>query len=803
VRFVDVAIPRSSPESLTYRLPEEFEDAAAVGLRVRIPLRKRIVTGVITAIREHCELNPSAIRNVREILDSVPLLPAYVFELAEFIASYYRCPLGTTLAAVLPRGLLRQDIEEVELTPAGVGAETGSDREKAVLMDLRERKKIPLASLLARHGLSRGNLLALEERGILRIRRIRRDHARTREIGAVELGEGDVEEMLEACGRARQQKRVLQWLSRCEGPVLESEVLSGVGCSPGVLKGLESRGFIRRFRQAAAGRPLWSLGTGDIRHQLSPEQQAVVDAVREALEAGRYEPILLEGITGSGKTEVYLRCLEEVLGQQKQGLVLVPEIGLTPATVGAVEGRFGSLVALLHSAQSEGERWAQWQRIRRGEGRIVVGPRSALFAPMGAPGLIVVDEEQDGAYKQQEQPRYNARDLALLLGRNLQIPVLLCSATPSTEAAFLVEKQMLRRLRLTRRPGGSLLPEVELVDLRGQPPEKGEQGRALFSRPLKEAMQETLDAGRQVILLMQRRGWAPTLLCRACGERIECPACSVSLVVHRRDPELRCHYCGHRTPIPRNCPSCGGDLLDMVGAGTEKVAHLLERHFPGIPVGVLDRDTVRRRGGLEATLGAFARNETRILVGTQMVAKGHHFPRVTLTGVISTDALLSLPDFRAGERTFQLLTQVAGRSGRGENAGRVIIQTYYPEHPAILHAARHDVEAFLREELRFRRAFQYPPFHRMVLLRFESLSIDAARKAALEAAEALRPAPEWLRLRGPAPAPMERLRERWRWQILLTAPRRAILRLAVERVERMKIPSVVHRVIDVDPLSTL
>jgi len=760
---------------------------------------------VVTAVKDHCELESSLLKEVREILDSKPLFPPHVFELAEFISSYYRCPLGTTLAAVLPSGLLRSDAELVELSPkaAALDPELLPPAQSGLFEELSLKKKLPLASLMARHRISRGALVELEQQGMVRIRRLRRDRVRQREVGAVELAPGDLEEMLDECGRARRQREVLQWLSDKEGWVLESEVRAAIGCSPGVLKALEDKGRIRRFRQAAAGKPIWSLGTKDKKHHLTSEQQAVLDLVIDALDAERYEPILLEGITGSGKTEVYLRCLEEVMKRGKQGLVLVPEIGLTPATVGAVEARFGGRVALLHSAQSESERWAEWERIRAGERSVVVGPRSALFAPLQDPGFIVVDEEQDGAYKQQERPRYNARDLALLLGRSLKIPVLLCSATPSTEAAHLVQRSMARRLRLTQRHGNSRLPSVELVDLRSEAPEPGEQGRALFSRSLKEAIHETLEEDQQIILLMQRRGWAPTLLCRECGQRMECPSCSVSLVVHRRDPELRCHYCGHRAPIPVRCPNCGGDLLDSIGAGTEKVSHLLKRHFPGVPAGVLDRDTIRKRGGLERTLGAFSRAETKILVGTQMVAKGHHFPRVTLTGVISADALLNLPDFRAGERTFQLLTQVAGRSGRGESPGRVIIQTYYPDHPAILHAAGHDVSSFLDEELRFRRAFQYPPVHRMALVRFESLAIDAARQAAEQAAACLKPAPEGLRVRGPSPAPMERLRERWRWQLLLSAPRRQPIWRALEVLEALKIPAGVLRVIDVDPISTL
>ncbi len=804
--FAHVAIPRSAPAPLVYAVPEAFAGAVKPGIRVRVPLRRRQATGVVIEVTETSGIETSSIREIIEVLDERPLLPDHIFALARFISSYYRCPLGTTLATMLPAGLLRADTEQAEPTPRGaaVDLEALPEKQRAVLSALLEFRKLPVAGVLARAGVgSRTPLDALEHAGLVRFSRSRRDRPPRSEVGAVALVPEPIDELLERCGRAPRQREVLNWLSANGGLALESEVCASLGCTPSVIRALETKALVHRFRQAAAKKPRWSLGGKDIRHELNPEQQAAVDAVQAALDEGRYQPILLEGVTGSGKTEVYLRCLESALSLGRQGIVLVPEIGLTPATVGAVERRFGSSVAVLHSAQAEGERWREWRTLKSGDARIVVGPRSALFAPLEKPGLIVVDEEQDAAYKQQENPRYNARDLALVLGRDLGIPVLLCSATPSTEASYLEKRGLAQRLQLTQRVGGGVLPQVQLVDLRHEPPEPGEQGRTLFSAPLKEAIGETLEAGRQIILLMQRRGWAPVLLCRDCGHSLECPDCSIALVVHRRRGNLECHYCGHKANVPTSCPTCNGTLLDAVGAGTEKVAHHLGRLFPEVCSAILDRDTVRRRSGLEDTLGAFADGRIKILIGTQMVAKGHHFPNVTLTGVISADALLGLPDFRAGERTFQLLTQVAGRSGRGVDPGRVIIQTYHPEHPAVLHAAGHDVTAFTEEELRFRRAFGYPPVTRMALIRFEAPSIDQARNAAEAAGRSLRPAPQGVRVRGPAPSPMERLRDRWRWQILLTAAERPPLWLALARVESLALPSDVNRLIDVDPLSTL
>jgi primosomal protein N' (replication factor Y) len=379
----------------------------------------------------------------------------------------------------------------------------------------------------------------------------------------------------------------------------------------------------------------------------------------------------------------------------------------------------------------------------------------------------------------------------------------MCSATPSAEASALVRRDLAKTLRLTHRVAGGTLPTVEVVDLRSEPPDPGEQGRTLFSRRLKEAIGTALDTGDQIILLMQRRGWAPVLMCRECGAKIQCPACSVSMVVHSRSRDLRCHYCGRSGRLPTSCPECSGELLDALGAGTEKVAKHLGRLFPGVATAILDRDTVRRRDGLRTSLGAFAAGEVQVLVGTQMVAKGHHFPNVTLTGVISADALLGLPDFRAGERTFQLLTQVAGRAGRGEKPGHVIIQTYYPDHSAVRHACGHDHANFIEEELVYRRAFSYPPISRMAVIRFESKHLERARTAAREARQLADPLPDGVRIRGPAPAPIERIRGAWRWQLLLSGPNREALRTVIDRIETGTTTRSVRRVVDVDPLSTL
>jgi primosomal protein N' (replication factor Y) len=508
-------------------------------------------------------------------------------------------------------------------------------------------------------------------------------------------------------------------------------------------------------------------------------------------------------MTGSGKTEVYLRAAEAALERGRTVILLVPEIALVPALARAVEQRFGEDLAILHSLLGTGERHQEWERVRRGEARIVLGPRSALFAPLKDLGLIVVDEEQDTSYKQETlPPRYNARDLALVRGRDAGAAVLLVSATPSLESRYNAERGKLGRLELTERAGQGTLPDTILVDLRGEGLSR-RPGEAHFSERLRAEILQTLAEGDQVILLRNRRGYAPMLLCRACGEDFRCPDCGLPRTYHRRDRRLLCHYCGSMLPAPKLCPVCGEEALEAIGTGTERVEEDFRELFPGVTVDVLDRDTARRPGGPAAILERFSRGEVQVLIGTQMVSKGHHFPNVALTAVLAADAYLGFPDFRAVERTYNLLVQVAGRAGRGEKPGRVVIQTYHPEHYAIQAVLKQDDEAFAREELRFRRVFHYPPYTRLIQLLVLDKNRDRAWKeiSGLAADLSAHPLCRGVRLSGPAPAPLERLRGQWRFQLLArSADGRGLHRLMEEVLP--KNPGY-DLVVDVDPQQLL
>ncbi|MGC8915832.1 MAG: replication restart helicase PriA [Thermoanaerobaculum sp.] len=803
--FVRVVFPLAVPEALTYRVPSRWLGHVQPGMRVVAPLRGKPRVGLVFEEDPEPPVAPERIVELAEILDPEPLVPAHVLALVRFASDYYVCPPGLVAKSALPPKLMRLPPARLELGPRAVELlPTFSGTARELVSLLLARRRLSLASLRA-HGFEPGELRellpALEERAVLRVVQPQPLREAGRVVSVLTLADGS---WMAAEGvRSPKQKHLLEELHRRGGLAVESQILEELGFSRAVSDALVQRGVLRRFQQLRQATPQrWELPPSPVPQTLSPAQEAALRRLHAAVTTCAYRAFLLLGVTGSGKTEVYLRAVQTVVEGGGQALILVPEIGLTPKVAGELAARFGSRVAVLHSSLPEGERFALWEKARRGEVDVVAGPRSALWAPLARLRLIVVDEEQDPSYKQEEDPRYNARDLALVLGQKLSIPVLLASATPALETVWLARQGKLSVLELPERVSGDHLPEVEVVDLTKAPPEPGEHGRRYFSPRLLELLEGTLARGEQAILLVNRRGWAPVLLCRDCGHTMPCRDCAIPLTLHRRPPRLVCHYCGYSTEPPATCPRCGGGLLEDVGAGTEKIAAKLKSRFPGAHVGILDRDTARTPAKLMATLERFAQGEIQVLVGTQMVSKGHHFPGVTLTAVVNADNLLGFPDFRGAERTFQLLTQVAGRAGRGEKPGRVVIQTYHPNHYAIAAAAEHDVTRFVEGELAYRKAFRYPPFYRMALVRFESARETQAIKAAEQAARAV-PSLPGLRLVGPTAAPIARLRGRFRVHFMLLAQNRGALRQALSAVAGTKFPSAVRRIVDVDPLSTV
>jgi primosomal protein N' (replication factor Y) len=600
-------------------------------------------------------------------------------------------------------------------------------------------------------------------------------------------------------GRSRRGAEVLAFLDELSRPATASEISASTGSSASVVRTLASRGLLLSFEQTRRPDPSpFGAASGEPVLRLTTEQAAAEAAVLDAIRSHRYLGALLQGVTGSGKTEIYVRAIAAALEAGRGAVWLVPEIALTPFFARRLTTQFGDRAAVLHSALSERERAEAWERVRSGRARVAIGPRSAAFAPVAEPGLFVVDEEHDASYKQRESPRYDAREVAAIRARANGAALIFGSATPSLEAYHAAREGRLTLLELPTRVENRPLPTVEIVDLRREKALPEERGVPLFSAPLVARLREVFSAGEQAILLQPRRGYAPFLLCRDCGHDFRCSECSVSRTVHDRGRSLLCHYCGRRSQRPARCPDCGGAVLEEIGAGTERVGERFAALFPDVPHAILDRDTARRRGPAQV-LSEMASGQIGCLIGTQMVAKGHDFPNVTAVGVLSADTLLNFPDFRSAEKTYQLLSQVAGRAGRGSAPGTVHVQTFHPQHPAIVLAAAHDLHGFARQELEFRRAFFYPPFSELAAILVSSADRDRAERAAADLGGALGKLADRLRLSGPAPAPLERLQGRWRFQILLRAADRRRLLAALEEAVPERAPAGVRIDVDVDP----
>jgi len=804
--YCAVAVPAPMAEALTYALPEG--DRVRAGCRVRVPLGSRRLVGVVTAVG----VEPPAglkIREIDAVLDREPVLGPELLALAAFISRYYQAPIGETVRSMVPSDLPPWGDLRVSLTDSGALASHREAPERALVDHLLENPRARLADVrrtLAKQGFRHiGRLIeTLSHRGWLSLEGRGQGRKGTRFVKAVELRPVEVALRARASKGAPKAAALLAWLEALGRPATYTEIRHQVGCGPGVMQRLITHGVLRAFTQPAR----LSLE----RHRLVDEdaaplvlrqdQASALAPMLEALEAQRYQAFLLAGMTGSGKTEVYLRLAAAALAAGRSALLLVPEIALVPALAQAARSRFGDELAILHSNLSAGERHQEWERIRRGAARVVLGPRSAVFAPVARLGAVIVDEEHDSAYKQDKTPRYNGRDVALMRARAARSVAILVSATPSLESRRNAELKKLTPLALVRRANAAQLPASQVVDLRREPAARL-PGEVPFSEALIAALDEALSAGDQVILLRNRRGFAPMFLCRACGEDFRCPDCGLPLTMHRRRSALICHYCDHQRPVPEACPSCGEQALDPIGAGTERVEERFRALFPDTTVDLLDADAARGPGGSAAILARFAAGTSQVLIGTQMVAKGHHFPRVSLAAVMAADTYLSFPDFRAVERTYALITQIAGRAGRGSRPGRVVIQTYHPDHYAIRAALDNDDAGFAVEELRFRRMFHYPPYTRLVHVLVQDKDRGQAERTIHQLYDRLTRHREarGLRFAGPAAAPLERLRARWRFQLLVRgADRRALERVVRESLPR---PLPLKVTVDVDPYDVM
>jgi len=801
--FAEVALPLAVHGTFTYAIPPDLRDAVRLGSRVEVPFGAKRSTGFVVALTDDAG-ETKTVKPIRSVLDDdEPALTPEIIDLCRWAAEYYLVPLGEMLRVALPANMAARGRREVSLVADGamIDAARGTKRildDDLELIDELRRRPLPYAQAL--EASSRSAIARLRDAGIVTI------GDRLFDAKGVRYDRFVVLEASPASLTPKQQRAID--LLQARGGEMSVAALDHAGISSAVLGTLAKKSIIRierRARRHTLDAFLAGLDPAiaiDLRH--SDEQRVAIDAVRASL--GTFKAFLLEGVTGSGKTEVYVELMRDVVRRGEQALLLVPEIALTPVFAARLKQRFGDRIAILHSSLSASERFDQWWRTRRGEVDVAIGPRSALFSPFPHLGLIVVDEEGDGAYKQDETPRYNARDLAVVRAQLRKIPIVLGSATPSLESRENAARGKYELLRMTRRVEERPLPEADVIDLRGERADKDDKGFVIFSGALKTALRDTFATGEQAIILINRRGYAPYLLCRECGNDFRCLDCSVTMTVHRRAGLLICHYCGARKQIPPKCPICAGEVLQPIGFGTEKVEERFRREFPGIAVEVLDRDSTRKKGELVKILDRFRSQATQALIGTQMLSKGHHFPNVTLTAVLSADSILGYPDFRSAEKTFYLLTQVAGRSGRGEKRGKVLIQTAFPTHYAIQHALRHDYEAFFESEIEFRQTFHYPPVTGMIAILFRGEKLEDVERAANDSGRRLEEVVEPVagaRIQGPAPAPLSRIKGVWRYQILLRSAQRAQLRKAVEGVMLGRKWKGVDVAIDVDPINIL
>ncbi|MGH9731833.1 MAG: replication restart helicase PriA [Candidatus Acidiferrales bacterium] len=811
-RYCEIALPVPLRSPFTYAIPQHLSNSDLVGSRVVVPFRNRAMVGVVVAL----VANPSEGKKTREIvelLDAAPALPPKLIELGMWVSRYYVAPVGETLRAMLPPLAEVRPEREFELTEHGRDflaemkergpADAGESVDLAILELLHAGDK-PVPSTRVRR-IAGGEAAAerLVRRGSL-VARERMRHKRERAQKIVAWNPA-------ATPADAKEERVREILTATRGP-LPVPILLKAGASRAVVARLEKEGKLTSWEEplvtpadAESEADAWETDFVPPANVLNADQKSALASVGEWLSEKSFVASMLHGVTGSGKTEIYLGAVEAALAQSRTAIVLVPEIALTLLLSRLVRARFGGIVAVLHSGLADNERSHEWWRVRRGEARVVVGTRSAVFAPLENVGLIIVDEEQESSYKQEETPRYNGRDVAIVRARLEGAVALLGSATPSLETFQNARTGKYHLLELKARVEDRPLASVKLVDLRQE--FKQSHRSAPVSSSLLKAVGERFSAGTQVLILINRRGYSWYVLCRSCGAGIECQNCSIALSYHKRRARLECHYCGYSVAVPKLCPKCKSEYLYFVGDGAERVEEYFREQFPKARIARLDRDTVRTKREYQKVLGAFARGDLDLLVGTQMVAKGHDFERVTLVGVVSADLALGRPDFRAAERTFQLLTQVAGRAGRGRFPGEVLIETYYPEHYAIQHAVDQDYSAFFEREIHFRRMMHYPPFIALANVLIRDRKIEnairwsraiAAHFDALKISE--------LKVLGPAAAALSKLRREYRFQILLKTPNRRLLAQVLEGClsfcEKRQIPDSAV-IVDVDPTSLL
>ncbi|AWP28639.1 primosomal protein N' [Paenibacillus sp. Cedars] len=835
---VIVDVPsKDTDRPFDYLIPEDLRPWIEVGSRVGVPFGHRTLQGFVVSLHPRPEMDTAKMKPIQEVLDVMPPLSPELIEVGEWMKERYACRHISALQSMLPTALKGKAERYISLAHSDMDMDSTeeadglfailpeSELEQQIIRFVGQKGEVSLQQLSRAFPDGAATIKALIGRGRLSEFQQIKDKLQKKTMKAIELAVSSEEASTALASfpaKAQRQKEVLQYILEMEDflPISQKDLLQTLGVTAGTVKALADKGLITLedvevFRDPYRGRNF----TPSTPLALTQEQQVVYRSIVNKLDEREHGVFLLHGVTGSGKTEIYLQTIQRCLEQERQAIVLVPEISLTPQMVERFKARFGDRVAVMHSRLSDGERYDEWRKIREGRASVVVGARSAVFAPFDRLGLIIMDEEHETSYKQEETPKYHARDVAIHRASLTGAAVILGSATPSLESYHAAKSQAQdhfapQLLEMPSRALGNRLPEVQIVDMRE---ELRDGNRSMFSRSLHAAITTRLERGEQTVLLLNRRGYSTFVMCRSCGYVAGCPECDISLTYHQKSNNLRCHYCGYAAQAPEVCPDCGSEHIRYFGTGTQRVEEELAKLFPGIRVIRMDVDTTTEKGSHEKLLKQFRDKKGDVLLGTQMVAKGLDFPDVTLVGVITADSALNLPDFRAAEKTFQLLTQVAGRAGRHQLPGEVVIQSYTPEHYSIIHASSHDYLSFVKDELKHRKALHYPPYCRLILVTLSHEQLPLLVRMAENFAAAIKSESDrrgWfgsldrfdasaLDILGPVASPIPRLKNRYRFQCMIkwrgTMDAVSLVRVVAEKLQDSARDSKLQISIDVDP----
>ncbi|TCS93072.1 primosomal protein N' [Hazenella coriacea] len=766
---VIVDVPTSQTDRpFDYMIPDELKAEVQVGSRVQVPFGPRTVIGYVVNIK--AESSNQRLKSIQDVLDILPPLTHELVELGHFMADEYICHTITALQSMIPAVLKGKYEKVIQLHPEDQSQEETllTLSAHALFEQLRQTGECSWEEALRLPGIHRTLLQELKEaKKISWTEKVGDRVTKQKVIWVLPTDKQDLVKALEQCSpRATRQREILHFFMGRPEEISLPELLTQLQTTRSTVKRLVEQGWLCWEEREQYRDPFSShMFTPSLPLPLTVEQQQAFDSMIQPIREHQFASILLHGVTGSGKTEIYLQTISEVLDDGREAIVLVPEISLTPQMVNRFKGRFGNQVAVLHSGLSSGERFDEWRKIRRGEVKVAIGARSAIFAPFQQLGLIIIDEEHESSYKQEENPKYHAREIAKWRAQFHQATLILGSATPALETYHAAQIGDCQRVTLLERVQGRPFPKMQIVDMREEM-QKG--NRSMFSTILKEELIRTVDRGEQVVLFLNRRGFSTFVMCRECGESLMCPHCDISLTYHHTNRSVRCHYCGYAESVPKNCPVCESQHIRYFGTGTQRVEEELGRSFPGLRVIRMDVDTTGRKGSHEKLLSAFGAGQADVLLGTQMIAKGLDFPKVTLVGVIAADTMLHLPDFRAAERTFQLITQVSGRAGRHEHPGKVVIQTYDVDHYSIQLAAKQQIERFYQQESQVRKRHRYPPFCGLVTILLSHPDRLILMKVGQEMGSLIQQRlPDNSDLLGPVPAPIPRIKDRYRLQILI------------------------------------